>query len=187
MLKITQKYYRSVIGFFFIALISLSMLFFGMDLGGPQQDSHAMKINDTEISFSEVYQRRREYQDQLRQAFGPNYMQIAGEHLGEMNQRVVDNLVSEIILLQLAADLGLVAGARKIQSDIQEMFGGNFSLAMYEGFLQQQGFTARQPPGDLLPLNQRQELRAALAPRWGDATVMPQDREHRARRFRQRR
>src|SRR5690606_29007085 len=45
-----------------------------------------------------------------------------------------------------------------------------------------QGFTARQPPGDLLPLNQRQELRAALAPRWGDATVMPQDLEHRARR-----
>jgi len=144
MLKITQKYYRSVIGFFFIFVISVSMLFFGMDLGGPPQDSYAIRVNDTDVPYSEVYQRRREYQEQLRQAFGPNYLQFAGEHLREMNQRVVDNLVSEVVLLQFASQMGLTAGARQVQRAIQEMFEGQFSLALYDAFLQQRGFSARQ-------------------------------------------
>jgi len=144
MLKITQKYYRSVIGFFFIFVISVSMLFFGMDLGGPAQDNFAIRVDETEIPFSEVYQRRREFQEQLRQTFGPNYLQIARQYLEDMNQRVVDNLVSEVVLLQFASELGLTAGVRQVQKGIQEMFGADFSIDLYDAFLRQRGLSARQ-------------------------------------------
>lgn len=137
MLQLAHKYYRSVLGIFFITIIGISMLFFGVDFGGRSQDTYAIKINETEVGYDELNRRIQERELQLERALGENYRQFAAQLLQGVQQQVIDEIINENLLHQAVLEEGMAPGKEFVKNLLGQLFQGNFSMEKYQALLQQ--------------------------------------------------
>ncbi len=143
MLQTIHRYYRSVLGAAMIGAISLSMLFFGMDFGGSSSnETYAIKVDEHTVSFSDFNGRKREVQDQLRRSLGPNYFQIAGQLLQNLDRQLVDSIIDEQLISKHADQLELHAGTEEVRAQIRAMFPNGFSMSQYRTLLSNLGTSA---------------------------------------------
>lgn len=115
MLRFFHRYSTSVFGFIMLAIISISMLFFGTDFGGSRDERYALKIGDTEVSFAQFYSRREQAQDQMRQALGQNYARFAPTLLANLNEQLIDATINETLVDNFARTLDMYAGKEQIE------------------------------------------------------------------------
>ena len=141
MLQVIHKYYRSVLGTFFIGIIGISMLFFGVDFGGGRRESYALKINDTEVGFAQFEQRKQEKMAQLFQNLGANYQQFAAQLLEGMNQRIIDELIDETLLQETARQEGFAPGKAFVEKLVEQFFPKGTSTAQAADFLRRNSYT----------------------------------------------
>ncbi|MCB0328811.1 MAG: SurA N-terminal domain-containing protein [Bdellovibrionales bacterium] len=140
-----HKYYRSVLGTFFICVIGFSMLFFGVDFGGGRSgESYAVKVNDTEVSFEQFSQRKQLRTNQLLRMLGPNYQQFAAQLLEGMNQRIIDDIIKETLLQETAREVGMAPGEAVVPKLVYNAFGPNFTMESYRAFLRSIGSTEKE-------------------------------------------
>lgn len=162
MLQVIHKYYRSVLGIFFSGLIALSMLFFGMDMGGSQSDRSALQVNDREVSFAEFSARRQEVQEQFARTMGENFSDFAPQFFQGLDQRLVDSLIDEILLQQYATEVGLSPGRNDIAQTIRSLFPDGYSDEKYAQFLRGIGADARGFEARLAMESLRSQLERVL-------------------------
>ncbi|HSS63000.1 MAG TPA: peptidyl-prolyl cis-trans isomerase, partial [Gammaproteobacteria bacterium] len=85
----------------------------------------------------------QEQRSRLRQMLGPEMAESVDD--GVVRQQTLDQMVSEQLLLQAAADSGMRIGDAQLAAEIQsqEIFRGDdgFSPERYENFLRQQGYS----------------------------------------------
>ena len=139
MLQLFHKYFRSFFLLLVSGLVVFSMLFFGTGSGLDGRPSYALKINGEEISVTDYYNYQRNYEDQLRSSFGPNYGQIFPPDV--IRQQVNDAIINSTLFRQFSSRLGLAVGDKELSSDILEKtFMGN--LEAYQSMLRARGITA---------------------------------------------
>ena len=144
MLEILSRYKKSVIGSIVTFMVALSMLGFGVNMGGSNHsDIHAIKIDDAEISPEEFYQERRGIEERYRSVFGKNYEELMKSASININQITTDNIISRELFLKEAKALGLTAGQKQISELIKkEFFPKGFSKDLYSRILSNYGVTA---------------------------------------------
>lgn len=144
MLEFFHHYQRSIVVYLFIAVLSASMLLFGIDMFSPGDGQYAVKVNETEMSFRDIAERRRQYEDRLREQFGDAYEQFAAALNENLDGRIVDQMVEEELFVQTAEKQDLTVDSGAVQEMIAGIFGDAFSAQAYRSYLQQIGMTASQ-------------------------------------------
>lgn len=152
MLRTISKYRRSFIGVAGVATIALVMTGFGLGgvIGGKKDV--AIKVNDSNISHLEFYQKRRDMERRYRQMLGQSYEQFAGSL--NLSQQLIDSLIAQGLLRQFAHEFGLElaytpSGAVPQWLLATGLFPQGFDPATYRAYLDQMGMTAMQFENEL--------------------------------------
>jgi peptidyl-prolyl cis-trans isomerase D len=146
MLQTIHKYRRSFIGFAGVAVIAVVMTGWGLgDMLSPKNKA-AITVNDAEVSYAALYQKKREVEAVYRRMFGANFDQFAGQM--NIDGQVVDSFISSLLFREKAAGWGLVSplGADQDRRRLAEagLYGEGFSPEAYRGYLQEIGMTGPQ-------------------------------------------
>ncbi len=138
MLKFFHKYQKSILGLIIGAGVCISMLGFGVDVGGGnQRDIYAIKVNDREISFDDFYNRKRQVEERYRQFFGDRYWSLAPQLLKDLSQNLTDGIVDEMLVLEDASSKQLHVGDEEVrQILLSQVFPQGFNAAQYAAMLQ---------------------------------------------------
>ncbi|KYC29193.1 PpiC-type peptidyl-prolyl cis-trans isomerase [Sterolibacterium denitrificans] len=132
-----------------LALITLPFAFFGIEsfVSSSGGDDVVAKVGSSDISRQELQQAVREQQERMRQQFG---REIPQEMLDspEMRHAVLDNLVTQRILVQHMAQSHLVVGDAQLSAVIQEIPAFHdeqgFSRQRYDSFVAGQGLSSQE-------------------------------------------
>ncbi|RMG42532.1 MAG: hypothetical protein D6719_06305 [Candidatus Dadabacteria bacterium] len=145
MLKTIRKYRKSLIGVLAIAAIVLVMTGFGVNFVSFREEPHAIQIDDVKITYSDFQRERRNVEDRYRVMLGENYSKLAPTLLANLNDRLVDQLIENVLLKREATRLGLYVGKRQLREILfNQVFSHGFDAAQYQGFLNQIGMTAKE-------------------------------------------
>jgi peptidyl-prolyl cis-trans isomerase D len=141
-----QNRRNTILGTFFVFLLSMSMLSFGLDIfRSNPRDELIIKVNDQEIPFDTFYRERKMLEERYQQMFGPNYSQFMKMMAGNLNNQVIDKLVNDTLIRQLAVALDFSSpSAKLLREKLQEIFPKGFSSESYLSLLQNLGMTAKQ-------------------------------------------
>ena len=142
MLKFMHKHNNSLLGFVVIAAICLVMTGFGVDfLGGGDQETYAIKVNDQTVSYGDFNDRREQLQNLYRQRFGANFYQIMESLKIDLNQQVIDRAISDTLVSGEARSKELFVGDNAVRDTLQELIPGGFSSEAYSSLLRRIGKT----------------------------------------------
>lgn len=122
MLKVIRRYHKGVMGLFAILCIAVAMSGFGVQFMHTQSERHALKINDTEISYQQYEQERRDLEKRYRQMLRGNFEQFAKSLNLNLNQEVLDKLTNEILIGGEAKRQGLAVGEAELRKLISSLF-----------------------------------------------------------------
>lgn len=135
MLQIFQKYKKTMLGGLMTIIITMSMLSFGVNYYNKgNRQPYAMKINGTEVPVEEFYSRRRLMEQRLR-----------GQEELQVNQTVLDELMTEVLLRDAAKQAGLAPNDYEVVKTLHtQLFPQGFSKDTYAAYLRSVGMTAPQ-------------------------------------------
>lgn len=148
MLQAINDKAKGVIGGIIILFISVPFALWGIQeyIGGAEQP-FAAKVNDVEISLSEYEQALSRQRQRLQSVFG-NKLPEDPAFEARIKQQVVDQLVNQKLLEQMALSVGYSisdqALAQKIQSIEAFQQDGQFISSTYKDILRSQGMTASE-------------------------------------------
>ncbi|RIL05627.1 MAG: hypothetical protein DCC75_11505 [Proteobacteria bacterium] len=144
MIRIFQKYRKSVLGVVAIAMVMLAMAGFGVNLINPRQEVSAITVNERKFSYQDFNFERKQLEDRYRQMFGKNYSQLMETLKVNINQQTIDKIVADALFEQFAQQAGMFAGDKSVQELIRrEMFGGSFNLDQYRMALRNMGISSQ--------------------------------------------
>jgi peptidyl-prolyl cis-trans isomerase D len=130
-----------------LALIALPFAFFGVDYyfrSGDARATDVAKVGDYRVTQAEYDQSLREQQDRMRQQLGRNFDPALFDN-PEVRMAILDQLVSQQILLQKARDLGFRVSDSQLQQAIAELpvfqENGRFSAERYRQLLAAQNMS----------------------------------------------
>jgi len=141
MLKTIHKYQKSPILYVLMAAVGFAMLGFGVDFLGPDQTGYAVKVDDTEVSYSDFTRQRRNLEDRYRSQYGNLYYQISQQEDWNINQQVLDALIPRILLEKTIHEYNLFAGDSEVRKILLSSFPDK---GIYEAYLKQVGMTAKE-------------------------------------------
>ncbi len=147
MIRIFRKYRKTVFGVIVVAMASLSMTGFGVNLYSHMEKdrNYAIKVDDTVINHSQFERERNQIQERYRQMFGKNYYQFAKSLEANMNQQVVDKLIADTLLEREARKNELYIGNEEVSNILRaEVFQQGMDTRMYAAILRQLGMTAQE-------------------------------------------
>jgi peptidyl-prolyl cis-trans isomerase D len=132
-----------------LALITLPFAFFGIEsfVSRSGGEDVVAKVGSVNISQQEWQQAMREQQERLRQQFGRD---IPQEMLDtpEVRRAVLDNLVTQRILVEHIAKSHLAVGDQQLSAAIQEIPAFHdeqgFSRQRYDSFIAGQGMSSQE-------------------------------------------
>jgi len=136
------------------------------DYFGPNVNMAVAQVNGQDIGyrmFQNHYQRQRY---QLQSLLGANFdINLPDERI--IRQRVLDRLIDEEALMQVASDRGLAVGDEQLLTAIraQSIFqtNGIFSRAQYESWLRNNGFSPTGFESELRRTIVTEQIRLAVA------------------------
>lgn len=180
MIKWIHNNKRSLSVILIMSVVVLSMSFFGVDMAGTRERTHAIKINDQVIEHSAFNRERRQLQEtaeqRYRQILGENYNKLAPSIPPVGGQQVVDKIVADTLIQNAARELGMFVGPNEIRTVIShDLFGDNYDPRIYEAYLSQIGLTSLQFENRL-----RNELLRSQYQRLISDALRPSEREARA-------
>ncbi|MCB0311430.1 MAG: SurA N-terminal domain-containing protein, partial [Bdellovibrionales bacterium] len=145
MIQFFHRYRNSVLAILVVSLVCLVMTGFGIDLmRSGNQSGYAIKVNDNEISTQDFYQQRRNIIDNYRRNLGEAFGQFERQLTANLNQELVDNLISGAVLEEFARDLNLYVGDEEVRDTIvNQLFRGQFDPLQYQAFLRESGMSAQ--------------------------------------------
>ena len=131
-----------------IALIVLSFVFAGVGsyLTSPGTSAVAT-VNGEEISAQELDRAYQNQRAQMESQFGESVAQLfsSEEYLANFRRSALDRLISEKLIQQQAAEIGLRVSDEQIRETIVQMpefqFGGQFDNERFQTILRQNGFS----------------------------------------------
>lgn len=133
----------------FIIIIAFALTGVNAYLGGSA-DVYVAKVNGVEISRSEfdrAYQNRRA---QMEQQFGDMFEMLAADesYVRQMRASVLEELIEERLLIQLADKLGMQQSPDQLRNSIRTMqefqIAGQFNVDLYNRALMNLGYTPSQ-------------------------------------------
>jgi peptidyl-prolyl cis-trans isomerase D len=142
MLKTIHKYQKSIISFVIMAAVCLAMLGFGMGSYSDRQETYAIKIDDTVISYTDFYRQKKNLEDMYLRQFGDFYYQLKQSQKWNLDQQVIDRTIPSVLLRKLAAAFGLYVGNQELRKLIKQNFPGGYDANTYRTYLAQIGMTA---------------------------------------------
>ncbi|MBV2235479.1 MAG: SurA N-terminal domain-containing protein [Sterolibacterium sp.] len=150
-----------------LVLITLPFAFFGIEsfVSRSGGDDTVAKVGSMKISQQELQSAVREQQDRLRQQFG---RELPQEMLDspEMRRAVLDNLITQRILVQEIAQSRLLVGDTQLSAAIQEVPAFHdeqgFSRQRYDSLLAGQGMSPEAFEQRLRQEIQQQQLLGAV-------------------------
>lgn len=141
MLKLVHRYQRSIIATIIILIICLAMIGFGVDFMTPQTNRYALKVGETEISFSDFYKRQRELDEMYRLQFGDYYYQLKQQQGWDLRKMLIDGLIPSLLLEQLADSFGFSASPSEIMELAGKSLPGGATADILQAYLRQIGKT----------------------------------------------
>ncbi|RMD85502.1 MAG: hypothetical protein D6808_05090 [Candidatus Dadabacteria bacterium] len=144
MLQVFHKYKRSFFVIFVVAAVAFVMTGFGLNIAGGRKPTYAVRVNDYEVSIDRFYEERRKLENQYRRIFGQNFDRIFSR--SDITQQVVDKIINDALLYDLARQFGMVASNAGVQQMIlgSGLFEGGFDERVYRAYLSQLGMTSAQ-------------------------------------------
>jgi peptidyl-prolyl cis-trans isomerase D len=144
MLRFFQNYHKSAIGLFVAVLICISMLGFGVGLGGQSRSDYVLKVNDQEVSSASFFDQQRTMMAQYRRLFGDSFFKFDEKQIQRIKEQFVDTLIDRLLLNQFAGNSDIFVGDDELKIHLQSnVFGGNFNPEQYRSYLQQIGKSGR--------------------------------------------
>lgn len=142
MITMMRRYRRALqVGLLVViaAFVATSVFVFGSgSMSGSGPDTGVAKVNGESISGDRYQRRYQEYYNAYAQALKDQFSAEAAERLG-LSQQVVDELVTEELIVQRARTEGLEASNEELNAQIHAIGhfheGGRFSLKRYEEVL----------------------------------------------------
>ncbi|HPQ40699.1 MAG TPA: SurA N-terminal domain-containing protein [bacterium] len=138
-------------------------------LDRPQETNAAAIVGDTEISWRNVVETRRQLHRYYRQVYGENFERFA--ETMDFNEMALEQLVNRALLNQLATDLGVTVSEPELQSHIAAIPAfqkdGAFSTSTYQRMLARMGMSPAQYEAsvrDDVRLEKTRSLLSAAAP-----------------------
>lgn len=164
-MKIFYRFRRTILGTLVAAIITISMLGFGVDLYNTRNTkSYAIKIGKTSITHDEFYNQKRNLEQRYRSIFGNEYQKILSMTGKNMNQMVVDNLVSQTILDQTASNFGLAGNDTEVAKKIlRELFPNGYNEAVYKNFLSSRNMSSTQFEAEVKNDMKREQISAIIS------------------------
>ncbi|NLF24174.1 MAG: hypothetical protein GX589_00750 [Deltaproteobacteria bacterium] len=160
MLEFFHKHTQSVILYFIIFLVLISMLGFGVDFMGPSREDYVIKIDDHKISRDDFAQERRALDDLYRRQLGEMYAQLAGSPEWNIDSQVVDRLIQNFLLERTALESGL--GVGDLKRVLVESLGGRYDPRLYMAYLEQLGMSSAAYEAQLLSRSLKEQLIAFI-------------------------
>lgn len=136
---------KTVFGIIVVSIAVLSMTGFGVNFFQDYERGkvYAIKIDDERIDFAQFDRERRQIQNRYRSMLGKNYAQLAPMLEANLNQQVVDKVISDNLVLKAARDNELYSGPEELQRILRtQVFTGGFDAAMYRQYLQEMNLSA---------------------------------------------
>jgi peptidyl-prolyl cis-trans isomerase D len=136
---------KTVFGILVVCIAALSMTGFGVNMYQNYEAGkvYAVKVDEDRIDFAQFDRERRQLQNRYRSMLGKNYAQLASMLEANLNQQVIDKVISDNLFLKAARANDLFAGPDELQKIMRtEVFTGGFDAEMYRRFLQEMNLSA---------------------------------------------
>lgn len=138
MLKVIHRFQKTIIVYIVVLILVLSMMVFGVDSMSPRQNSYAVKVGETELSFEDFSAQRQQLEQQYRARFGALLYQLVEQGNLNLNQETVDRVIPAMILKREAQEEGFVVSKKAIADFLKK----NFSYETYRAYLENRGISA---------------------------------------------
>jgi peptidyl-prolyl cis-trans isomerase D len=145
MLRMFHTHRKTVFGILVVCIAAMSMTGFGVNMYQNYEADkvYAIKIDDERVGFMEFDRERRQLQNRYRSMLGQNYAQLAPMLEANLNQQVIDKVISDNLFLKAAQANGLFSGPDELQRIMRsQVFSGGFDAEMYRRFLQEMNLSA---------------------------------------------
>jgi peptidyl-prolyl cis-trans isomerase D len=145
MLRMFHTHRKTVFGILVVSIAVISMTGFGVNFLQDYERGqvYAVKIDDDKVDFAQFDRERREIQNRYRSMLGKNYAQLASMLEANLNQQVVDKVISDNLVLKAARKSDLYSGPDELQRIMRtQVFSGGFDVEMYRRFLAEMNLSA---------------------------------------------